>query len=70
MMRLFELVKKELGLPVKQGHLTVESVESAKAVYMVGTTLDVVRVQKFNQRTYTSCAEDLLFYELLKKDQL
>jgi branched-chain amino acid aminotransferase len=70
MMRLFELVKKELGLQVKQAHLSVESVESAKAVYMVGTTLDVVRVQRFNQRTYSPCAEDLIFYEMLKKDQL
>lgn len=70
MLRLFELIKKELSLTVRQSHLTVDSVEQAKAIYMVGTTLDVVRVQKFRARTYSQCPEDLLFYELLKKDQV
>lgn len=69
MMRLFELLKKQMGLQIRQAHLTRDSVAAAKAVYIVGTTLDVVRVQRFEETIYPSCQEDQIFYDLLQKDQ-
>jgi branched-chain amino acid aminotransferase len=68
MIRLLELAKQS-GLQVAEANLSYDDLINAKALFMVGTTLDVQPVKKFESKMFTdfSMAQDLR--QLLLKNQ-
>lgn len=67
--RCLELAKSKLNLPVRETEITESMLLTAKEVFMVGTTLDVVPVAQYEQQQFTLGPIGQSLRQLVLEDQ-